>query len=384
MNLTIVSLRASNQFSVSPLVSTQMNLHISKSMFSHHFSSILYARKALTAEKTRFSHSLNSAIVLDSIQRSGKVFTSTESFGEDIEYTITSCAFYKCTSTSGSGAIKCSKLPATSTFTIEKTGFDSCSGTTGGAFELSTQKINLNNCCFRSCTATTSMAAFKCEATKEFNINQLLVTKCHGSGTLYASCKSVALYKAPNITNNQDTKEMATFIGDNFALQYSTLADNDVNIVLYPLATSSPQMAQLTNFIRNVGKYSITITDQFTFHQVSFIDEKTSFAVKNDKGSYCQFRDVVTTVTKLDATFFTQVICANPTTGKAITQSIIPNNEECWALIPSNDTSTGMSWKIKALIIVSVILLILVLVFIYRKTCGNKYGLSGQRLAYTL
>lgn len=389
MNLTISALRASNKLSLSPYISTSMNLKIRNSMFSHHISSVFHVKNNFAAYNTQFRHSLNTSIVLDSVVRSNTLFTSRETLGQDVDYQIISCAFYKCSSSSGSGAISCPNIKASATFKIQSTGFDSCKGEKGGAFAFDVATFTLEKVCFRSCSATASGSAFKVTTTDKFTATNILVDSCSGQQAVYCKSSGNAEFKSGNLTHNNDGDALTTYHGKEILTQYMTYNSNTVGIVCdINTEAPNPDPGQFFNFILNTGKSSIYISHEYIFIGISFINERTSYALKkSNDGLHCNFRDLITSASRIDKEDFYKGVTLelNPTTDSTKTQSLnLADLNECWVLISNPSTSTGLSWKIKALIIVAIVAVVLVSVFIYRKTCGNKFGLSGQRLAYTL
>jgi hypothetical protein len=391
MNLTILSLRSAVSTSSSPFFNTHMRVNIEKSSFSRHFSSILRTSNAFSLKMTKFSNMLDSAITLDAGQASynRKLFMNTEKV-KDEDCSIVQCNFYKCKSTGNGGAINfdCGKS-CSYNIIISKSGFMECEAEQGGAFYIENGKITITEACFSQCKASRKCPNFYIQC-RDSTIENVYIEKSQGPHGIYIECSDYLKYSSINHTSNTNKeKSFAQIISTNqFESKYISFEYNEIwHDILY-LNIPSGAAPQFFNFNHDSSTNVIEAGSSLLLFSFFFIDQKCKLHIlTNDKS--VQLRDSAWSGKESDVPAAFPKVNILPGELNSSIDSIgkmeIKKSGECWLLVPAGGDSlipTKVTYKI--FLIIALVVLFIGTIFFCCKVGRRRYGLSSDKLAYTL
>ena len=387
MNLTILSLSSAKSASLSPFLAPDGFVSLSKSLFKQHFSPILYSQKSFSIQKTTFSQTLNSAIVLDNGYSSkNKLFKSTENMKNENDYTIISCDFYQCSSSGSGGAINFKNAQDTASVTIQKTGFYQCSADSAACFDASVKSFTFTDCCVYECRASSKTSAFAIKSSVS-TINEIYLEKVEGPYALNIDVSTLEFCLVNSSSNKDTTGSFLQLKADKVGnFNYLTFDNNIILNTLFYINCKDGN-AQYFNFYKNFPKYTIELGNGINFFDCYFIEERSKIII-NTNSHNCRVQGSYFSGTKDEITTYFPSISGLldiiPGASSTATFKLKPS-AECWVMIPFVDgggSSNNITYKIFFGLAIAV--LILAMIFFYCRFSRRRYGLSTDKLAYTL
>ena len=386
MNLTILSLTCSKSTNLSPYFSPSGFFSMSKSFFKQHFSSILYSRNSFAIKKTIFSETLNSAIILDNgYSTKNELFKSTLNLKSENDYSISSCDFYKCSSSGTGGAINFKNVDQSSTFTIQKSGFYQCSADSAACFDANVKSFTIQDSCICGCKASTKTPVFAVKSSTA-KLSNLYVEQNDGPYALNIDTSTLE-FTYFNATANKDTSGSFLQLTADTAnsLNSFSFESNDILNTLFYLKCKDCS-AQFLNFYRNFPRYTIELGNTAKFYNCYFIEERSKVIINANTYS-CRVQDSGFSGTKEEiSTYFPTGGLADITPGVTATTAINQSpSSECWLLLPydaGSIVSNNVAYKV--FFVLAIVILLAAIIFFFCRFSRRKYGLSTDKLAYTL
>ena len=389
LNLTVFALKSVGSTRKSPFLNTNMHVDIAKSYFMRHFSTILRTSNAFSCKQSKFAKTLDSAVVLNSGETdlSRKLFKSTQKIS-DGDCTITQCDFYQCESSSTGGAInfECGTACAYKII-ISKTGFVSCKAKKGGAFSVQGGIITLSEVCLSECKADES-PNFDISI-KDCSADNIYIEKSNGKYGIRIDCKNSLRYCSVNHTGNNDDSSFGQLICKvSFDSKYISFEKNTISKTILFMNLPSLATPQFYNFYHDNSDTVVEAGSSLKLFNYFFIDENCKKCVApNSHGvtlNDCSWSGKSESV----SSYFTGcVVLPNMLTNEV--QSIgtmeIKRSGECWLLIPGGGGATiKTSGTYKIFLVIALLVILIVAILFCCKVGKRKYGLSTDKLAYTL
>ena len=391
LNLTIFALKSVGSTSKSPFFNTNVHMGIAKSYFMRHFSSILRTSNTFSCKQSKFAKTLDSAIIMNSgnTALNRKLFKSTEKISNG-DCTITQCDFYQCESSSTGGAINfdCGTSCAYNII-ISKTGFMSCKAKKGGAFSVQSGVITLSEVCLSECKADT-FPNFDISI-KDCTADDIYVEKSNGEHGIKIDCRSSLRYCSVNHTENNDDHNsfLQLICKSSFDSKYVSFEKNTIwKTIVFMNVPSDSSSSQYFNFYHDKSDTVVEAGSGLMLFNYFFIDENCKKCVACNSYSIsirdCSWSGKSESVSEY---FSGCVILPNMLTNgvQSIGNMEIKRSGECWLLIPGGSgASIKTAGTYKIFFIIALIVLLIAAILFCCKVGRRKYGLSTDRLAYTL